>query len=607
MPSLSTLAAVISTLATSISALQVRVHDDTFTPDVVLSVTRQNVFIAGIERYSTLVNDSTPAPELRVPEGQVVWIRVHNDMDDANVTMHWHGLTQAAYPFSDGTPLASQWPIPPHHFFDYELRTGNGTAGTYFYHAHVGFEAITATGPLIVESAEPPPYEYDDERIVFLQELYNQTDTEVEDGLLSAPLRWPGEPKCWLINGKGISNYGIVDPSSATLDIINVEPSKTYRFRYVAGTSLVYASFGFENHTDLKVIEADSHYTKPYPVEFLQMGSGQRFSTLFETKTCDELNSLGKLDYYLQIESRDRASVVTNYAILRYDGSSCNPALSGDNIHVSTDSNPPTAPITLPPTVNGYLDYVLEPLEPNDFPTAVEVTRRVIINVQQIVDMWYYWKDNNVTWTEDASDPRMHVTPSKPYLVALYLNESSYLPNYNAAVMNDGLDPKTKTYPAKLGEVLEIVLQNVGTRTYDGSAGGGLDTHPWHMHGRHYYDIGAGEGPYDPQVAEERLKGTTPIQRDTTMLYRYNATTGVDEVRAWRAWRVRVENAGVWMAHCHILQHMISGMQIPFIFGDTKDIVNVGIPEVRGYLTYGGDVYGNSTHAPTVIHFSESD
>ena len=528
-------------------------------------------------------------------------------LTERNDLQHWHGLTQAAYPFSDGTPLASQWPIPPHHFFDYELKTDIGTAGTYFYHAHVGFQAISATGPLIVESAEPPPYEYDGERIVFIQELFNRTDEEVEEGLVATPIRWPGEPQSWLINGKGISDYGIVDPSTVLLDVIDVDPGKTYRFRYIGAHSLSYASFGFENHTDLEVIEADGHYTKPYPVEFLQLGAGQRFSTLLKTKTCAELKSFRKLDFYFQIESRDRTAVVRNYAILRYDGSKCNPILSGNSTHVSTKSNPPTVPITLPPTVNGYLDYVLAPLEANDFPTAAEVTRRVVINVQQIVDGWIAWRDNNVSWTEDATDPLEHATPPVPYLVALYLNETAYIPNYLMAVANGGLDPRTKSYPAKLGEVLEIVLQNVGTRTYDGSAGGGLDTHPWHMHGRHYYDIGAGEGAYDPAVAEEKLKGTTPVQRDTTMLFRYSATTGVGEVHGWRAWRVRVEDAGVWMAHCHILQHMAQGMQTPFVFGDMKDIVTVGIPEVQGYLTYGGDVYGNSSHAPTVIHFDESD
>jgi hypothetical protein len=30
-------------------------------------------------------------------------------------------MAVAVSPFSDGTPQASQWPIPPSHFFDYEI------------------------------------------------------------------------------------------------------------------------------------------------------------------------------------------------------------------------------------------------------------------------------------------------------------------------------------------------------------------------------------------------------------------------------------------------------------------------------------------------------
>jgi FtsP/CotA-like multicopper oxidase with cupredoxin domain len=56
----------------------------------------------------------------------------------------------ATAPFSDGTPHAAQWPIPPGHFFDYELFVPIGMAGTYFYHSHVGFQATSVTGPLIV-------------------------------------------------------------------------------------------------------------------------------------------------------------------------------------------------------------------------------------------------------------------------------------------------------------------------------------------------------------------------------------------------------------------------------------------------------------------------
>lgn len=63
----------------------------------------------------------------------------------------------AVAPFSDGTPAAAQWPIPPAHFFDYELHVPVGMAGTYFYHSHVGLQAISATGPLIVRKLIPPP------------------------------------------------------------------------------------------------------------------------------------------------------------------------------------------------------------------------------------------------------------------------------------------------------------------------------------------------------------------------------------------------------------------------------------------------------------------
>ena len=358
---------------------------------------------------------------------------------------------------------------------------------------------------------------------------------------MSTPLIWTGETNGFLVNGKTISNYGIVDNSSKQLAVIDVEPGKTYRFRFIAATALSYLSLGFESHTGLQVIEADGSYTKPHSTDLLQMGTGQRFSVLFKTKSCAELKQTSKLDYYLQLESRERPTTVTNYAVLRYSNI-CN--LQAPKC-VPTTSYPSSKPVQLPPTINGFLDYVLQPLQPNNFPTASEVTRRVTINVQQIANKYTIWQDDNITWTDVASNPIPHTTPSRPYLVALYEDATAYLPNYTAAVAHGGIDPKTKTFPARIGEVLEIVLQNIGSHAYDGSTGGSLDVHPWHAHGKHYYDLGGGPGAYDAVAAERRLNGTTPVQRDTTMLYCYNATTQPDEKHGWRAWRLRVQEPGV--------------------------------------------------------------
>lgn len=64
------------------------IHDSSFTPDAILRVTRANTTtLAGINRYTTMVNGSVPGPPLHFKEDQVQWVRVYNDMVDANLTM----------------------------------------------------------------------------------------------------------------------------------------------------------------------------------------------------------------------------------------------------------------------------------------------------------------------------------------------------------------------------------------------------------------------------------------------------------------------------------------------------------------------------------------
>lgn len=63
------------------------IHDGSFSPDAILRVTVQNINLGGIQRLTTLVNGSIPGPELRVPENEIAWIRVYNDMKGQNLTM----------------------------------------------------------------------------------------------------------------------------------------------------------------------------------------------------------------------------------------------------------------------------------------------------------------------------------------------------------------------------------------------------------------------------------------------------------------------------------------------------------------------------------------
>ena len=64
---------------------------------------------------------------------------------------------------------------------------------------------------------------------------------------------------------------------------------------------------------------------------------------------------------------------------------------------------------------------------------------------------------------------------------------------------------------------------------------------------------------YDPVANEENIRGLSLAMRDTTMLYKYSEKTIPGTDMGWRAWRLRVTEPGVWMIHCHILQHMVMG------------------------------------------------
>ncbi|KAK0616770.1 multicopper oxidase-domain-containing protein [Immersiella caudata] len=636
-----------SWLSSTALATGAAVHDSSFTPDHILRVTYQEITTACETRTSVIVNGSSPGPTLDILPGGVTWIRVYNDMADQNLTMHWHGLSQKMSPFADGTPLASQWPIPPGHFFDYELSTGSEDSGTYYYHSHVGMQAMSCSGPLVINDCGTSPYDYDDERILHFEDFFSQSDHQMAGDLTGNPFKWPGATDGILLNGKGgavakvatdgsskgngagpasganghgsgghgdnvghesgqsshgVQSYGYrlrprdnemeqeATSSNCELSVIDVEPDKTYRFRIIGAMGLSFLTMGFEGHDNLTIIQVDgAEYNQPAHTDHIQFGPGQRFDLLFKTKTQEELDADGKSTYFLQWETRDSEDPVTvrGYAVLRYKSSAEIPGAPAEPV------------IALPEQVGDWMEYTFLPLFPdrNKAPTADEVTRRVIVDVDLVQDSVtgrVVWELAHLSWTED--------TYQTPALVDIYQRGQDAVPNYDAALKNFGWDPATRSFPAKVGEVIEIILQNRGALIGNS---GRLGTHPFHAHSKHYYDIGSGRGAYDANANNAKIEklGYRPVKRDTTMLFKYNQTVAAGEVGGWRGWRIRKTDAGVWMIHCHILAHMMMGMQMVWVVGDAEQIMEIPFEESQSYLTYGGSVMGNLTHAPQMYEY----
>lgn len=113
------------------------------------------------------------------------------------------------------------------------------------------------TNILQIEEEGPPPYQYDGERILFIQDVFPDTDAFIEEALLAVPMEYERAQEMVLINGKG---GGTTDPGAKcndSLSVINVDPGKTYRVRLIGGTGLSFDVIGIEGHENLQVIEAD--------------------------------------------------------------------------------------------------------------------------------------------------------------------------------------------------------------------------------------------------------------------------------------------------------------------------------------------------------------
>jgi L-ascorbate oxidase len=408
-----------------------------------------------------------------------------------------------------------------------------------------------------------------------------------------------------LVNGNSPEAKSEAGPDDTALqcgpELIQVSPDKTYRFRHIDAAALSALTYGIENHDEITIIEADGSYTQPAQTDRIVSGSGQRFDYLLKTKSEAELQSLGKRNFWIQVEIRDRPVNYTSYACLSYDGQGCGSVPAQDS-----------PVIDLPRDTTTWLEYTLSPLNSNNFPTLDQVTRRVTILTEQVnISGALVWHFNGRLVDVDAPHPT-------PYLVDVYEQGGAAIPTISDASTTDanssdaGFDSALGVYGASLGEVLEIIwVQRPNIPA------GGFDAHPLHAHGGHYYDIGSGPGTYDPVANEARFANYTPVLRDTTVLHRYTTSPdtpdGVDQ--GWRGWRIRVEDPGVWLLHCHTLQHMIMGMQTVWVMGDAGQIVS-GDPVggLQGYLEYGGSAYGSDggensgdKKSPTVNHWFDGE
>ena len=103
------------------------------------------VNFSGKEKKAIAVNGQIPMPTLTFTEGDTAEIVVHNLLKEGT-SLHWHGVQLPNK--EDGVPFLTQMPIQPGATHTYRFPVKQN--GTYWYHSHSGFqEQIGMYGSLV--------------------------------------------------------------------------------------------------------------------------------------------------------------------------------------------------------------------------------------------------------------------------------------------------------------------------------------------------------------------------------------------------------------------------------------------------------------------------
>ncbi|MFC3607923.1 copper resistance system multicopper oxidase [Stutzerimonas tarimensis] len=275
--------------------------------DFDLDIAPLEVNFTGRKRIATAINGSIPGPLLRWREGDTVTLRVRNRLGQ-DTSIHWHGILLPAN--MDGVPGMSFDGIAPDETFEYRFTLKQ--SGTYWYHAHSGFqEQLGVYAPLIIDPREPEPFAYERDHVLMFSDWTDESPARVlaklkkeshvynrgrrtlgdlvrdtrEQGLgetLGDRWAWArmrmtptdltdvsGETYTFLLNGQA--------PDSNWTGLF--EPGERVRLRLINGSAMTYFDFRIPG-LKLTVVAKDGQNVQPVEVDEIRLGVAETYDVI---------------------------------------------------------------------------------------------------------------------------------------------------------------------------------------------------------------------------------------------------------------------------------------------------------------------------------------
>ena len=505
--------------------------------DLKLDIGHRPIMVGGRMAHAFTLNGSSPAPLIRLREGETVRLAVTNGLTEDS-SIHWHGLL---VPFQfDGVPGISFPGIRPGETFVYEFPIRQ--AGTYWYHSHSNMqEAMGLYGPLVIDPAGADPVVSDREHVLLLAdwsplhpheimaklkkmpEYFNRQQqtlgslvTKSDPMPLKDRLEWgrmrmdptdvsdvTGSTYTYLING--------LSPDASWTGLF--KPGERVRLRVINGSSMTHFNLRIPG-LRMSVVQADGQNVKPVTVDELQIGVAETYDVVVVPPedqayavVAEAVDRSGMARGTLAprpgmaaafpalrkrptLTMRDMGMDMSGMADMKMDMSMRNPA------HVPGVAMGPGVATISPMAA----DRVAEP------PQGLENAGHKVLVYTDLQAL------------ERNPDRRK---PSRALQIHLTANMERYMWSFDGKKLSEVKEP----IAFRLGERVRVTLVNDT-----------MMSHPIHLHG-HFFELVADKPSFYPR------KHTVVVAPGGTATFDLTA-----------------DAEGDWAFHCHLLYHMHAGM-----------------------------------------------
>lgn len=279
-----------------------------------------------------------------------------------------------------------------------------------------------------------------------------------------------------------------------TSDIFSIQPSTTYRLRFISMTSISAFFVWIDNH-EMKVVEIDGVEIEPYPISSFTIAPAQRFSVLVTTKNNSALNY----------------NIHALMDVTMFDGPP--PPVDNVNVTLSFGDNVPLFQATSTPLER-------EDGEDGEIQTDYDDMKAVPVIVEGAVqaDQSFTLDVNFLLFSDGVNHGAFNDIFFKPPLVpSLFSAMTMGSLATDAAVYG----PSTQSLVLDHLKMVQIVVNNLDAKSHPCKSF--LATLSLiniiilvHLHGHHFQIIDKGKGVYSPPTEKYTLKN--PPKRDTVIV-----------------------------------------------------------------------------------------